>query len=280
MDELWSAPAKVNLTLRVGRPRSDGYHPLDSLVQTIDLSDRLRLRDAGEDELRVEGADLPTDGDNLVWKAVESLGVKGRSPVEVTLEKRIPFGAGLGGGSSDAAAVIAALGDRYGIDGPSRAAAALRTGADVTFFLTGGAARMEGIGERITRLDPLEGFVVVVVAPEYRLSTPEVYRMWDRLEYPTGATVDNRRLPPALREFEVINDLTPAAVTVEPGLGDLLADLSERWDRPVMMSGSGSAVFACFADLDEAADAASVAVDAGETHACGLAARGVHRLDR
>ncbi|MDH3248425.1 MAG: 4-(cytidine 5'-diphospho)-2-C-methyl-D-erythritol kinase [Acidimicrobiia bacterium] len=280
MDELWSAPAKVNLTLRVGRPRSDGYHPLDSLVQTIDLSDRLGLRDAGEDELRVEGADLPTDGDNLVWKAVESLGVEGRSPVEVTLEKRIPFGAGLGGGSSDAAAVIAALGDRYGIDEPSRAAAALRTGADVTFFLTGGAARMEGIGERITRLDPLEGFVVVVVAPEYRLSTPDVYRMWDRLEYPTGATVDNRRLPPALREFEVINDLAPAAVTVEPGLGDLLADLSERWDRPVMMSGSGSAVFACFADLDEAADAASAAVDAGETHACGLTARGVHRLDR
>jgi 4-diphosphocytidyl-2-C-methyl-D-erythritol kinase len=280
VDELWSAPAKVNLSLRVGRPRSDGYHPLDSLIQTIDWADQLRFRDADDDALSVEGADLPTDGDNLVWKAVEALGVEGRSPVEITLEKRIPFGAGLGGGSADAAAAIAALADRYRIDEASRARAALRSGADVTFFLAGGTARMEGVGERITRLDALSEFVVVVVVPEYRLSTPEVYRAWDLMQYPTGELVDARRLPPALREFEVTNDLTPAAVTVEPALGDLFADLSARWDRPVMMSGSGSAVFACFADLDEASDAASSVTDAGLSRACSLTPNGVHRLDR
>ena len=280
MDELWSAPAKVNLSLRVGRPRSDGYHPLDSLVQTIDWADQLHFRDAEEDELRIDGADLPAGGDNLVWKAIESLGVENRSPIEVTLEKRIPSGAGLGGGSSDAASAIAALGARYGVGVGARANAALRTGADVTFFLSGGSARMEGIGERITRLDPLAGFVVVVVVPEYRLSTPEVYRSWDRLECPTGRIVDARLLPPALREFEVINDLTPAAVAVEPALGDLFADLSNRWERPVMMSGSGSSVFACFADLDEATHAAASATAAGMTRACALTSRGVHRLDR
>ena len=280
MDELWSAPAKVNLTLRVGRPRSDGYHPLESLVQTIDWTDQLHLRDADEDQLHIEGSDLPTGGDNLVWRAVESLRLEQRSPIDVSLAKRIPTGAGLGGGSSDAAAVIAALADRYRVGAASQAEAALRTGADVTFFLTGGTARMEGIGERITRLDPLVGFVVVVVVPEYRLSTPQVYRRWDELEYPTGEVVQPRRLPPELREIEVVNDLTPAATTVEPGLGDLLVDLSERWERPVMMSGSGSAVFACFADLDEASDAVSEATDAGETRACALTPRGVHRLDR
>lgn len=280
MDELWSAPAKINLSLRVGRPRSDGYHPLDSLIQTIDWTDQLGFRDADEDGLRVEGADLPTDGDNLIWKAVEALRIEERRPLEIALHKDIPTGAGLGGGSSDAASVIAALGDRYRIDAASRAAAALRTGADVTFFLSGGTARMEGIGERITRLDPLDGFVVVVVVPEYRLSTPEVYRAWDRLDHPTGETVDARALPPALRGFEVINDLTPAAIAVEAPLGDLLAELSDRWERPVMMSGSGSAVFACFADLDEASDAAASAADAGDARTCALTHHGVHRLDR
>ncbi len=280
MDELWSAPAKINLSLRIGRPRSDGYHPLDSLIQTIDWRDQLRFRDADDDELRVEGADLTTDGDNLVWRAVESLQVKDRSPVEVTLEKQIPFGAGLGGGSSDAAAVIAALGDRYRLSAEARQAAALRVGADVTFFLTGGTARMEGIGERITRLDPLVGFVVGVVVPDYRLSTPDVYRGWDRLGHPSGDVVEARRLPPALRGVEVVNDLTPAATDLEPALGDLIVDLEGRWERPVMMSGSGSALFACFADLDEATDAMSAASDAGETRACALTPQGVHRLDR
>ncbi len=279
MDELWSAPAKVNLSLRVGRPRSDGYHELDSLIQAIDWTDELRLCGADEDRLSVEGADLPTGGDNLVWKAVEALGVEDRRPVGIALTKRIPSGAGLGGGSSDAACVIAALGDRYRISSPDRRKAALRVGADVTFFLNGGTARMEGIGEHITRLDPLEGVVFGVAVPDYRLSTPEVYRTWDLLEYPTGEIVDSRRLPPQLRSFEIVNDLTPAALALEPMLGDLIADLSDRWERPVMMSGSGSAVFACFADHDEASDAVAAAVG-GAFGACAPVPHGVRRVER
>lgn len=277
MDELWSAPAKVNLTLRVGRPRPDGYHPLESIVQTVDWSDRLRMRSSDVDSLSIDGADLPTDEKNLVWKAARALDVANRDPLEITLEKRIPSGAGLGGGSSDAACVIGALGDRYRIPLEARREAALKVGADVTYFLTGGAARMAGIGERITPLDPFDGFVVAIVVPEYRLETPNVYRTWDRLGYPTGETVPTRHLPPALRELEVVNDLTPAAVALEPALADLLADLSDRWERPVMMSGSGSAVFACFADLDEASDAASAA---GDARACSLTSTGVHRIER
>jgi 4-diphosphocytidyl-2-C-methyl-D-erythritol kinase len=280
MDELWSAPAKVNLALRIGRPRADGYHPLESLVQTVDWADELRFRDADEDHLIIEGAELPTDGDNLVWKAIDALGVEGRLPLEISLLKRIPDGAGLGGGSSDAACAIAALGDRYRISNADRENAAVRVGADVTFFLSGGTARMEGIGEQITRLDPVDGFVLGVAVPEYRLSTPEVYRTWDRLDYPNGEIVDPRMLPPQLRSFEIFNDLTPAALELEPSLGDLIADLSERWERPVMMSGSGSAVFACFADHDEAADAMAAAADVGVRRACAPVLGGVRRLDR
>lgn len=280
MDELWSAPAKINLALRVGRPRSDGFHPLDSVVQTVDWADELRFRQSDDDHLSVTGDDLPTDGENLVWKAVDSLDLDGRAPLEITLEKRIPAQAGLGGGSSDAACVIAALGERYRIPVEARRTAALRVGADVTFFLSGGTARMEGIGERITRLDPLDGFVVGIVVPESRLSTPDVYRRWDVLGYPAGPIVDARRLPPAIRHVEVANDLIPAAIDLEPELGDLIDDLTGRWERPVMMSGSGSSLFACFADLDEASDAVSEASEVGVARACALAPRGVHRMNR
>lgn len=280
MDELWSAPAKVNLSLRVGRPRSDGYHPLDSLVQAIDWSDDLAFADAGEDVLEISGADLPDDGTNLVWRAVEALAITARPPLRISLTKRVPAGAGLGGGSSDAACVVAALGDRYRIGTEARRAAARAVGADVTFFLTGGTARMEGIGERVSRRDRLDGFVLVIVVPEARLSTPDVYQAWDRLGYPTGALVDPRLLPPQLRDVDIVNDLTPSALALEPALGDLIADLSDRWERPVMMSGSGSAVFACFADLDEAGDAAAATSDVGVSRACALVDHGVRRLDR
>lgn len=280
MDELWSAPAKINVTLRVRRPRADGFHPLDSVVQTVDWADELRFRGSDADRLSVDGADLPTDGENLVWKAVDSLSVRGREPLEITLEKRIPAGAGLGGGSSDAACVISALGDRYGLSGEARRSAALRVGADVTFFLTGGTARMEGIGERITPLDALNGFVVAIIVPDCRLSTPAVYRRWDELGHPAGQVVNPLRLPPALRQLDVANDLTPAAIDLEPELGDLIDDLIDRWERPVMMSGSGSSLFGCFADIDEASDAVATASEFGVARACRLAPRGVHRADR
>lgn len=280
MDERWSAPAKVNLSLRVGRPRADGYHPLESIVQTIDWVDDLYFGDADEDLLEIEGADLPADGENLVWKAADALKITDRDPLRIELTKRIPSGAGLGGGSSDAACVIAAVGERYRVPADARLAAARSVGADVTFFLTGGTARMEGIGERITPLDAPSDFSVVVVAPRYGLSTPTVYRTWDELGYPPGRVVEATRLPPSLRNTEIVNDLTAAAISLEPGLGDLISELSERWERPVMMSGSGSAVFGCFADLDEASDAAVAVADAGASRACALRRHGVHRLER
>lgn len=281
MDEVWVAPAKVNLSLRIGRPRSDGYHPLESLVQAIDWCDELAFRGADEDRLEIAGrSHLPDDDENLVWRAVDALGIGQRPPLRIDLAKHIPIGAGLGGGSSDAACVIAALGERHRIDSEARLRAARSVGADVTFFLTGGTARMEGIGEQITPLDALADFVVVVVAPSFELSTPSVYRAWDRLGHPFADRVEPSRLPPSLRSTEIANDLTPAAIELEPALGDLIAELTGQWGRPVMISGSGSAVFGCFADMDEASDAVRAAGAVGIARACDLDPGGVRRLAR
>lgn len=256
----WTAPAKLNLSLVV-RPRdASGYHPLRSLVQTIDWVDVLSVEEGAEDRLVVRGADLPEGGENLVWRAVGELeraasGRPGRRrpPLDLALDKRIPVGAGLAGGSSDAAAVLLALIRMLRWPRRLAAAAAARVGADVPYLLTGGTAWMEGRGERITPLPALTGFAVAVVVPPFELATPEVYRRWDDLGGPAGPEMGVRRLPPALREAgPVRNDLLGAALDLRPDLGDWMRDLGEAWERPAAMSGSGPSLFAFFADLDEA----------------------------
>ena len=282
MDELWSAPAKVNLTVRVRRPQSDGYHPIESIVQAVDWEDDLRFTDSDEDDLDIEGGtpELPTGRDNLIWKAIRALELESRAPLVVRLTKRIPSGAGLGGGSSDAACAIAAVGDRYRVSALSKRRVAASVGADVSFFLEGGTAMLEGVGEHVTRLDPFHGFVVVIAAPEFPLSTPGVYRTWDELGYPSGRPVEPNRLPPSLRSLEVVNDLEPAALSLRPELGDVINELASEWDRPVIMSGSGSAVFAFFADLDEAEHAVRAGHGGLAMRACSPIDCGVRSIQR
>jgi 4-diphosphocytidyl-2-C-methyl-D-erythritol kinase len=126
-------------------------------------------------------------------------------------------------------------------------------GADVPFFMMGGTAWMEGYGEKLSPVRIRPTYSVVVVVPPFELVTAEVYGAWDRLEQPTGVEVSTRRLPPDLRDLGPIrNDLTPAATTLAPELSDWMADLSDTFDRPVLMTGSGPALFAFFADEDEA----------------------------
>lgn len=255
----WEAPAKLNLWLRVAPPADGGYHPVDSLVQTVELCDVLEIAEGEEDRLEVDGAELPTDGDNLVWRAVEALGPP-RPALHLRLVKRIPVCAGLGGGSSDAAAALLAVAELTGRPRAAVAGRAASVGADVPYFLTGGTAHMSGFGERIEPAERLEGFAVALVVPPFELATPEVYRRWDELEGPVGPELSGRGLPPALRTHApLVNDLTPAATDLRPELADWIADLSGIWGRPVGMSGSGPSLFACFADLDEAAAGAAEA---------------------
>jgi 4-diphosphocytidyl-2-C-methyl-D-erythritol kinase len=253
----YESPAKLNLALLVGTPRADGYHPIESLMQTIDWLDTLEVDEADEDILVVQGADLDPE-DNLVTRSLEALRSKGRvPPLHIRLDKRIPLGAGLGGGSSNAAATLAAVCELARLPRSMAEEAGPSLGSDVTLFFTGGTLLVTGVGESVEALPPLAGFAVAVAVPPFQLATSEVYRRWDELEGPSGEELLPRLLPPLLRDgIPIRNDLTPAAFDLEPELADFMADLRAQWGLQVAMTGSGSACFAFLPDLDEASDAA------------------------
>jgi 4-diphosphocytidyl-2-C-methyl-D-erythritol kinase len=260
---VFQAPAKVNLSLLVGEPDCTGYHPIDSLVQTVEVCDLVTVEEADEDTFTVSGADLDEE-DNLVVRALRS--VRDRAfvpPLSVGLAKEVPVGAGLGGGSADAAAMLVAATEMAGQPRTLAEELAPALGADVPLFLVGGTVLISGFGEVVEPRPPLDGFAVAIAVPEFELSTAEVYRCWDRMRGPVGEEAPVRSLPGPLRDgMPIRNDLTPAAIELVPALGDFLADLRDRWDTTALMTGSGSACFAFFSDLDEAADAARSAPEA------------------
>lgn len=248
------ANAKVNLGLRVRPRRADGYHPLHGLFQSVDWSDRVRLEDAEEDSLDVSG-DAPADERNLAWRALEAVRTVAGStePVLLGLDKAIPAGAGLGGGSADAAAALILASRRFDVTHDDVRRLAPRLGADVPFALVGGTAIVAGTGELIAPEPDAEGFAMAIVVPDLALETAAVYRAWDELDGPAGPPVPEAALPPALRPYAPLaNDLYPAAVAVAPRLDDWRAELETAWGVPVSMTGSGSGLFAYFPTLGEA----------------------------
>jgi 4-diphosphocytidyl-2-C-methyl-D-erythritol kinase len=270
--------AKVNLSLRVRPPDASGLHPLRSLVHSVDWPDSVELDEADEDRFTVAGDEsVPADGSNLALRALEAVRrIAVRRPMALHLEKRIPAEAGLGGGSADAAAVLVLAGRRFGVPRAALEGMAPHLGADVPFCLAGGAAWMEGHGARLTPLPARSGFALAVVVPPLRLATAEVYRRWDRLGGPEGRGVAGRAVPVPLREHAPLaNDLLPAALDLQPALGDWIADLERRWGVPVLMSGSGPALFGFFPAGDEAAGAVAAAGGARAGRACLPADRGV-----
>lgn len=274
----YEAPAKLNLSLLVSPPGDDGYHPLESLVQTVEWCDLLEV------ERAEEGSDVFESSieDNLVERALSELRKIGDvPPLAIALRKEIPIAAGLGGGSSDAAAALLAAADRAGRPRSKLAHVAVRVGADVALFLTGGTLLMRGRGERIETLQPLGDFAVAIVVPEFGLGTTEVYGRWDALEGPEGTEVPDDRLPPSLRGgMPMRNDLLPAALDLEPRLGDFMSDVGSVWGTPVSLTGSGSACFGYFTTVDEASDAASaVAGLVREARGVALRDRGVAKRE-
>lgn len=212
------APAKLTLSLRMTGLRDDGYHLIDAEMVSLDLHDRLDL--APGDALRVAGPHgtetVGPDEDNLVRRALSLVG----RTANVTLHKEIPAGAGLGGGSSDAAAIL-----RWAGFTDLDVAAAI--GADVAYCLVGGRARVRGIGELVEPL-PFEPLDLTLVTPPVFCSTPAVYRAWDDLGGPTG---DNG------------NDLEPAALVVAPELARWRDELADATGQRPRLAGSGSTWF-------------------------------------
>lgn len=260
------APAKVNLTLIVGARRDDGYHDVSTVMQTVGLYDTLTLTGGSGLTMTCTDPDLPADGSNLVLRAAALFCQELRLPVpdlHLHLQKRIPSQAGLGGGSSDAAAVLRAMRTLYAPEVSDaeleRMAAAL--GSDVPFFIRGGTALATGRGERLTPLPRLADGWFVVVKPPEGFSTPVMYRRLDELPpeppHPDGMTAaleggGVRAVAAALyNSFE-------RAVPPVSAVWDIEDALRAHGALAALLSGSGSAVFGLFDREDTARDAADV----------------------
>lgn len=249
------AYAKINLTLDITGRDERGYHLLSSVFATVSLSDTVTLEPAGADiVIECDQPSVPTDERNLCHKAALALWNACDLPAEglrIGLEKRIPSGAGLGGGSSDAAAVIRLLCERYGLSTEDYRVrnAALRVGADVPFFLRGGVCLAEGVGEFLTPLPSLSGYSVVLAKTEEFASTPRVYGIYDEdaLSYPPttpaflSALREGRAIAP-----HVSNHLTRAASSLCPSVPILRDRMRSLGACAAEMSGSGSAVYGLF----------------------------------
>lgn len=255
------APAKINLTLAVKGRRNDGYHELESWVVCIDWADELCIEPAESFALKIENApQIPDDERNLVYCAAHLLAERsGRRPdINIRLVKRIPVGAGLGGGSADAAACLVALNRLWRLNRSQAELAELaaEVGSDVPLFIYGGQLVMRGRGECVERLDRRVAGWVALICPRLSASTSEVYAAHalagqDRVESKPWTTTDrtNDRLMALL-----FNDLEAAAFVVEPALKTLHARIDGLGGRPVRVTGSGSAMFTLF-DEETAADA-------------------------
>ncbi len=251
------AHAKINLNLKVVGRRPDGYHNLDTVLQTVTLYDSLILEPA-ERTIRLEMDDpsLPAGEDNLVWRAAEALSMATGQPdrgARIILQKRIPIGAGLGGGSSDAAATLVGLSRLWGLDlsAKSLASVAAAVGSDIPFFLTGGTARLGGRGTAVYPLPDPPSFSLVIVYPGVPISTREVYEQVQAPLTPAAETVTMTRsgADPAVSVEGWVrsgNDLESIARRLCPAIGEMEDRLLEAGAGVAAMTGSGSAVFGVF----------------------------------
>lgn len=268
------APAKVNLFLHVGPLEADGYHPLASLVVFADVGDRLTAEPADRLSLAVTGpfaGALQAEDDNLILKAVRALGAAagvGEPALRITLDKQLPVAAGLGGGSSDAGAVLKLARDALGLpfDDAALAEIAAGLGADGPMCLHARAAWAEGRGDVLTFETGLPALPALLVNPGVPSSTGAVYRAFD-----AGSPGEARRpAPPSDWDAASVidwlaiqrNDLEAPAAALAPAIGEALAATADLpGARLTRMSGSGATVFALF-DTARAAEVAGRALAA------------------
>jgi len=244
--------AKINLSLRITGARGDGFHDVQTILQSIDVFDRVRCESRrGPFEIRCDMPGVPTDRANLVWKSAQLLwNAAGRTGEPrntiVTLTKNIPMQAGLGGGSSDAAAALLGLRRLWNVRVPDEQihASAAKLGSDVPFFLTGGTALGLGRGEEVYPLEPLPRYPVVLVMPPFGIPTKDAYTWLDQ----GRKSVSPSYLPDTWfgRTKPLVNELEGPVTGRHPVIGQLKERLMDAGAVMAAMSGSGSTVFGVF----------------------------------
>ncbi len=253
--------AKVNLALEVLGKRGDGYHEIATVLQAVDLFDRLTMETADILSLHADDPELPTDDGNLVMRAARLLqktaGIE--KGARLRLQKRIPVAAGLGGGSSDAAATLLGLNRRWGLRWPRARLheLAVELGMDVPFFLGTGRAVARGRGERLQALPGGGGYALVLVNPRTPLSTREVYGRvpagWHAEPTGTERVIEAlRRRNVAALAAALTNNLERVVEPVLPVIGRMKAALLAAGALGAIMSGSGPTVFGLARSLDHA----------------------------
>ena len=289
------APAKINLTLAVVGRRADGFHDLHSVFVPLALADRLSLAPAGggstgRDTLHVTGLDPGPIDDNLVLRAIaaaraavgEGPGRPATPSLAARLDKRIPVAAGLGGGSSDAAAAFDGALEAWGavLDPERRIRAAASIGSDVPFFLAGAPALVEGRGERVTPLKGVHGHPgILLVTPDVAVRTPDVFAVFagtrgtgdgsvrmssEHLAQELGNGLSATDLIARAGVLASANDLLSAALLVEPGLVPFRRGLTRTLGRAIGLSGSGPTLWTLYPSLAEAEAAIPVVAAAAE----------------
>ena len=265
------APAKINLALAVGpRCASDGMHPIASWMAPISLFDTVTVQRLAEcepsrfeiiwapDAMRPTPIDWPIEAD-LAVRAVRAIEAEIEKPLPVAMrvEKRIPTGAGLGGGSSDAGAALLVVRELFGLDIPDDRLAAIAStlGSDVPFFLGDGPALVTGFGETITRTEPIaESGAIALLSPSFGCATGAVYAAFDSMEPREFRSEGAERLAnnAVLDDAGCFNDLAEAAERVDPSLAQMRAMIESAASIRAHITGSGSAMFVLCGDYAEA----------------------------
>lgn len=263
------ARAKINLSLDITGKRQDGYHELDTLFWQLRLCDVIDIRPSSGKEIKVTCSDksLSCGRDNLAFAAAEMMfdefDIKGG--IDIHIEKNIPMGAGLGGGSSDAAAVLKAVNKLYeiGLDNAKLKEIAVRLGADVPFFIEGGFAQAKGIGEKLSVLPKAELPPMLIVKPDVHISTPWAYKTVDEFGEIYHPDIEAMKIAVKEKKFEKIcalagNSFEKPVFSKLPIVYNIKKEMLTLGAGGCVMTGSGSALFALFRNEEDALKAKEI----------------------
>jgi len=262
------AYAKINLTLDVVSRREDGYHNVEMIMQSVDLWDLITIKEMGEG-IRLDSniPGLPTDEGNIAWRAAQLIKSKFDIPtgIHITIDKNIPIEAGLAGGSADCAAVLSGLNQLWNLrmDIKDLQALGKELGADVPFCLSGGTALAQGIGDMLTPIESKEEMWLVIIKPEFEVSTKEIY---SRLKL---EAIEKRPHNPKVIMYlesgdiqgiasSLVNVMEEITIPMHPDISRLKADLKAQGALGALMSGSGPSVYGIFPSGEDARAAAKL----------------------